>query len=154
MGNVWQRWDIKKKKNGRIKRAVRTVYIKIRREKIKEGWGGGKGYCRQRQDLEYNLFHWGRSTSALEFAIARFHEDAKARPEAERVYRMKAAVIYRAQRYKREEDTDSESLLDAKNLRRHANRKYPSDITDGLDMISSVFAYSAIFVNARWIRFR
>lgn len=29
MGNVWQRWDIKKKKNGQIKRAVRIVYIYI-----------------------------------------------------------------------------------------------------------------------------
>lgn len=58
------------------------------------------------------LFHiQDRFTFALEFAIARFHGDVKARPEAERVPDESGGDLYRMQRYKCEEDTDSESFL-------------------------------------------
>lgn len=88
MENVWQRWVIKKKKNGQIKRAVR-IYI-YEEKKLRKG---GKRLLQGRDRIQagprvqsVKLFHiQGRFTFALEFAIARFHDDVKARPEAERV---------------------------------------------------------------------
>lgn len=94
------------------------IYIKIRGKK-KKLRKGGKRLLQGRDRIQagprvqsVKLFHiQDRFTFALEFAIARFHGDVKARPEAERVPDESGGDLYRMQRYKCEEDTDSESFL-------------------------------------------
>lgn len=95
------------------------IYIYKNTRKKKKLRKGGKRLLQGRDRIQagprvqsVKLFHiQDRFTFALEFAIARFHGDVKARPEAERVPDESGGDLYRMQRYKCEEDTDSESFL-------------------------------------------